>query len=176
MIERTVPGSPDAPQLQASAVSALSVDEAQDDFRPMTPLQAQQWRSRQPNMSLWRLVWWQVLIVVLATLATWLVAEQESVAWSVFYGGLSILLPTTIMVFGASLNLLGRMFPGMAQAGLLEFALWEMVKLLLALIMLWTAPWWVADLNWLALVAGVVLTLKGYWLAFMLQGFRARQP
>ena len=42
---------------------------------------------------------------------------------------------------------------------------WEFVKIILTLVMLFAAPRMVADLNWLALLAGFVVTMKASWLA-----------
>jgi ATP synthase protein I len=55
----------------------------------------------------------------------------------------------------------------------MSFVLWEGVKLLLSVAMLWSAPRIVPDLNWLALVAGLVVVLKVYWFGFWIQ---ARRP
>jgi len=44
---------------------------------------------------------------------------------------------------------------------------------LLALVMMWSAPRLVPDLSWLGLVAGLVVVLKAYWLSFW---FGRRQP
>ena len=45
-------------------------DEAeQDDFKPLTREEAQQWRKLQPRTSVWAVLGWQV---VLALLAAWL--------------------------------------------------------------------------------------------------------
>jgi ATP synthase protein I len=51
--------------------------------------------------------------------------------------------------------------------------LWEGVKILLVVAMLWSAPWIVPELNWLGLLAGLVLVLKVYWFGFWIQTRRA---
>jgi len=55
------------------------------------------------------------------------------------------------------------------QGAFAGFLLWEGVKVLLAVAMMWSAPYWVESLDWLAMVAGVVVVLKVYWLSFWLQ-------
>lgn len=45
------------------------------------------------------------------------------------------------------------------------FLLWEMVKLVVTVAMLIAAPRLVAGLEWLALLAGLVVALKMYWVA-----------
>jgi ATP synthase protein I len=49
---------------------------------------------------------------------------------------------------------------------------WEGVKLLLALALLAAAPRLVSDVNWLGLVVGLVVVLKGYVLALWPAGRR----
>ena len=46
---------------------------------------------------------------------------------------------------------------------------WEMVKIVLTVAMLAAAPRLVAQLSWLALLAGMVVTMKTYWIALMVQ-------
>ncbi len=148
-------------------------DEAEtEEFKPLTREEAQQWRTRQPDDSVWRVVRWQMALAVLTALAGWALTLKPSVAWSALYGGLSIALPTALMAYGLTSNLLGRMFPGVARASLAGLLIWEGAKILLALAMLWSAPRWVPDLNWLALVAGLVVVLKAYALVFVMRARR----
>ena len=42
---------------------------------------------------------------------------------------------------------------------------WELVKIALTVAILVAAPRWVEALSWPALLAGLVLTFKVYWLA-----------
>jgi ATP synthase protein I len=155
-------------------------DEAQaEDFKPLTRQEAQQWRARQPAVSAWRVVGWQLALMVLAALLGGVLSQRLSVAWSVAYGGLCIALPTALMAYGLTSSPLSRalaaVFPGMARLSLAGVLFWEGVKVLLALVMLWLAPQVVPDLSWLGLVAGLVVVLKAYWLAFWQQNRRAPQ-
>ena len=61
----------------------------------------------------------------------------------------------------------------MPQAAFAGFLLWEGVKILLAVAMLWLAPKIVPELSWLGLLAGLVLTLKVYWFGFWTQTRRS---
>jgi ATP synthase protein I len=47
------------------------------------------------------------------------------------------------------------------------FFVWEAVKLAVSVAMIVLASRLVADLNWLALLAGLFVTLKMYWLALL---------
>jgi len=172
----TEPDSDIATQQAADAWS----DEAQaEDFKPLSREEAQRWRARQPAVSAWRVVGWQLALMVLAALLGGVFSQRLSVAWSVAYGGLCIALPTALMAYGLTASPLSRalavVFPGMARLALAGVLFWEGVKVLLALVLLWLAPQVVPDLSWLGLVAGLVVVLKAYWLAFWQQNRRAPQ-
>jgi ATP synthase protein I len=49
-----------------------------------------------------------------------------------------------------------------------RFFLWEMVKIALTVALMAAAPRMVAGLSWPALLVGVVLTIKVYWVALAL--------
>ena len=48
------------------------------------------------------------------------------------------------------------------------FFVWELVKIVLTVAMLLAAPRLVSQLNWLALLAGFVVTMKVYWVVMWL--------
>jgi ATP synthase protein I len=153
-------------------------DEVQaEDFKPLTRHEAQQWRSRQPPESVWRVVRWQAVLAAAVVLVAGLLTRRTEVAWSALYGALCIVMPTAVMAYGLSSSALSqavaRMFPGMARVSLAAVMFWEGVKVLLVLVMLMLAPRMVPSLSWLALVAGLVVVLKAYWLEFW---FRSRRP
>ena len=98
---------------------------------------------------------------VVVALAAWAMTGKENVGWSAGYGALAVVIPAAIFARGltgrfASLN------PGTAAVG---FMLWEMVKIALTVAMLVAAPRLVSGLIWPALLVGLVLTMKVYWLA-----------
>lgn len=152
-------------------------DEAEhDDFKPLTHQEAQQWRQRQPAQSPWRVVVWQLGLLVLVTLLAAVVSGQRHVVLSVAYGGMCILVPTALMAYGLTASGLSRwvarVFPGAAGVSLAGLFFWEGVKILLAVALMWAAPSLIPNLSWLALVAGLVVVLKAYWFAFWF----SRQP
>jgi ATP synthase protein I len=49
-----------------------------------------------------------------------------------------------------------------------------MVKVVLTVAMLFAAPGLIPDLNWLALLAGFVVTMKVYWVAMWLHSVRKK--
>lgn len=145
----------------------------QEEFKPLTREEAQQWRARQPVVSLWRLVGWQLLVGLTASLVAWLWSQSASVAWSVLYGAASVVIPTALMVYGITSSAIARWLSGFAQAAFAGFLLWEGVKILLAVGMLWSAPQVVPDLSWPGLLIGLVLTLKVYWFGLKARGGRS---
>jgi ATP synthase protein I len=51
-------------------------------------------------------------------------------------------------------------------AAVFAFLLWEMVKIGLTIAMLYAAIWLVKDLSWPAMLVGLVVTMKVYWVVF----------
>lgn len=154
---------------QRSAEAASEDAAADSEFKPLTAEEAQQWRARNAPLSPWRVVAWQV--VVGAVLAVVGGAWFGNVAGlSVAYGALAVVAPAAVMARG-----LGRRGvvtqPGALMLG---FVIWELVKVLLTVVLLLAAPKVLSPLNWLALVAGFVVTMKVYWVAAWLHSRRRR--
>ncbi len=148
-------------------------DEAeQDDFKPLTREEAQQWRQQQPRTSVWAVLGWQVVLALLAACVAAVLTRSQPVVVSLLYGAAAVVVPTGLMAWGLTKGALSRRAAGGAQASLAGFFVWEGAKLLLAIALLALAPRLVTDLNWLALVAGLVVVLKAYWLELW---FRARR-
>lgn len=128
-------------------------------------------------VSVWRVVQWQFVLLGLAAVVGGLVMQSRAVALSVAYGGLSAALPTAVMAYGVTSSALSRavsrLFPGVAKLSLAGVLFWEGIKVVLVLVMLWLAPRLIPNLIWLGLVAGLVVVLKAYWLAFWFQARRA---
>ena len=143
------------------------------EFKPLTHEEAQQWRASQPRFSVWRLVAVQLLAGFSAAALGWLFTQSAQVAWSVLYGAASVVVPSALMAYGLTSSALSRLLAGYAQAAFAGFLLWEGVKILLVVAMLWSAPRIVPDLNWLGLLAGLVVVLKVYWFGFWIQTRRA---
>lgn len=146
-------------------------EESELEFKPLTPEEAAQWRLRQPNFSVWHLVGAQALMMLLVSGLSWMFTQRAVVAWSVLYGGLCIFLPTAVMAHGLTSSAWSRWRRRSAgprssfSVGAVFF--WEAVKLLLSLVMMWSAPRLVSDLSWLGLLLGLVVVLKAYWLVLL---------
>ncbi len=146
------------------------------EFKRLSAEEAAAWRSKQPRESVWSVVLWQLLLGAVLVPLVWLLTRSVELAWSAGYGALCILLPTALMAYGLTSSglarLVKRLFPGVAGMSLAGLFFWEGVKVLLALAMMWQAPKLVPGLNWLALVAGLVVALKAYWLEFWMRSRR----
>lgn len=162
-----------ADQTEAKSGHGWEDGEQEPEFKPLTREQAQQWRAGQPELSVWRLVGVQVLVGAVSGLLVWLFSRQMSLALSVLYGAASVFIPTALMAYGLTSSALSRLMPGHSRATFAGFLLWEGVKVLLVVAMLWSAPALVPDLSWLGLLAGLVLTLKVYWFGLW---FQTRRP
>ena len=149
--------------------------EQEIEFKPLTREEAQRWRASQPNVSVWWLVGVQVLVGLSAGVLGGLLTQRATVAWSVLYGAAAVALPSALMAYGMTSSAVSRLLAGVAQAAFAGFLLWEGVKILLAVAMLWLAPSVVPELSWLGLLAGLVLTLKVYWFGFWIRTRRSKQ-
>lgn len=164
---------PEAPAAQQSGSDEWEDGVEETEFKPLTREEAQQWRAGQPELSIWRLVAWQALVGLTAGLLGWLLTQRASVGWSVLYGSAAVVLPSALMAYGVTSSALARLLSGFAQAAFAGFLLWEGVKILLAVVMLWLAPQVVPALSWLGLLAGLVVALKVYWFGFLIQARRS---
>ena len=107
----------------------------------------------------------QLATGLLLGLTAWLVTGQQNVGWSAFYGALTVVIPAALLARGLGSRLLS-INPGAAVAG---FFLWEMVKVATSVGMLIAAPQLVTDLDWLALLIGLMVTVQVYVLALLVR-------
>lgn len=134
---------------------------AESDFTPLSAQEAQMLRERYPSVSPWWVVLTQVVVGAVAALLAWLLTGTPSVAWSLAYGALAVVLPAAVFARG----LTGRLSSVNPKTAAMGFLVWQMVKLALTLAMLVAAPGLVVALSWPALLVGLVLALKVYWVA-----------
>lgn len=141
---------------------------AQAEFKPLSAEEARQWREQHPALSPWRIVAWQAVAGSLAAGLAWLVSGRETLAGSVLYGALAVVLPASVLARAMSRQ------SGAAGAALAGFFVWELVKIVLTVAMLVAAPKVVPQLSWPAMLAGFVVAMKVYWVAMWLHPARRK--
>lgn len=130
-------------------------------FKPLSAQEARRLREQNPPVSPWWVVGGQAVVGVLVALAAWGLTGKQNVGWSAGYGALAVVIPAAIFARG----LTGRFSSLNAGTAALGFMLWEMVKIALTVAMMVAAPRLVAGLSWPALLIGLVLAMKVYWVA-----------
>ena len=140
-------------------------DNVQETFEPLTAEQVVELRKRQPLLSVWRVVGAQALLGLSVAWLVWLVSGRIAAVYSAVYGALAVIVPAALFARG----LTSRVASVNVGAAVFGFFLWEMVKIGLTVAMLFAAPRLVNDLSWPAMLAGLVVTMKVYWVAL---GFR----
>lgn len=138
-------------------------EDEEPQIKPLTPEEAAVWRKRQPKMSMWRVLVVQALVGAVVALVAWWVAGRAA-GWSAAYGALAIVVPAALFARGVARNSGGA---ANAPGAIARLFAWEFVKLVLCIAMLAAAPGLVPNLNWLALLAGMVVTMKTYWLVLV---------
>lgn len=149
----------------SSAANSDEADEAEVVFKPLSREEAQKLRETSPQLSPWVVLAGQLAVGVLLACAAWALTGRQNVAWSVFYGALVVVIPGALFARGLA-SKLWSINPGAAVAG---FFLWEMVKIAASVGMLFAAPELVADLDWLAMLIGLIVTMKVYWVALLMR-------
>lgn len=136
-----------------------------EDFKPLTADEVQAWRRRNPPVSVWRIVWGQVAVGVLVAVLAWWISGQARMGWSAAYGALCVVIPAVVFARGVTR---GGPAAGAGSAMTRLFG-WELVKLVLSVAMMAAAPRLVRDLSWLALLVGMVVVMKTYWIALLVR-------
>lgn len=131
-----------------------------DNFVPLTPEQAAAIRAANPSTSPWWVVTGQIVLGVLVVMVAWLWFD-ERVAKSVACGVMAVVVPAAVFARGLT-SQFARVNVG---AAVMSFFLWELVKIVVTLGILFAAHRLVAGLSWPAMLVGLVVTIKVYWLA-----------
>ena len=136
-----------------------------EQHKPLSAEEAQALRERDPSVSVWYVLRWQMMVGVLLAVVAWAITQKQAAGWSAGYGALSVVIPAALFARGL-LSRVALSSPGAAVAG---FFVWEVVKIGLTLAMLFAAPRLVSDLNWPAMLVGLVVTMKVYWVALLVR-------
>ena len=142
-------------------IPPLPEDTEEPPVQPISADEARRLRELNPPVSPWRVVAGQAVMGLVVALAAWALTGKQNVAWSAAYGALAVVIPASVFARG----LTGRFSSVNAGTAAVGFLLWEMVKLGLTFAMMVAAPKLVAGLSWPALLVGLVLAMKVYWLA-----------
>ena len=130
-------------------------------IKPLTAEEARRLREQNPPVSPWWVVGAQAVVGVLVALAAWAWSGEKNVGWSAAYGALAVVIPAAVFARGLT-SRFSSLNAGTAAAG---FMVWEMVKIALTVAMMMVAPGLVPQLSWPALLVGLVVTMKVYWVA-----------
>jgi ATP synthase protein I len=134
--------------------------------RALTREQAQALRAKDPPVSPWRVLGVQAGVGMVVALTVALITGRQDWAWSLLYGAATVVLPGALLARGMT-SRLSSMSPG---ASAVSFMLWELLKIGVSVVMLVLAPQLVQPLSWPALLAGLVVCIKVYWVALLWRG------
>ncbi|MEY4883208.1 MAG: hypothetical protein RIS34_1062 [Pseudomonadota bacterium] len=149
-----------------TTIAPVPEDEPNEsDFKPLTADEARQLREKSPSISPWRVVVGQAVVGVVVAVVAWALTGRQNVGWSAGYGALAVVIPAALFARGL-MSPVSSANPGAAVAG---FFLWEMVKIALTVVMLFAAPKLVVGLSWPAMLVGLVVTMKVYWVVLLMR-------
>jgi len=151
---------------RADAWSDEGDPQDREAFRVLTHDEAQALRAKEPPLNPWRVIAVQALVGVVVALGAWAVFGKQEYGWSALYGAAVVVVPGALLARGMTSRLSG-MSPGVSAV---SFMLWEFVKIGVSVAMLALAPQLVQALSWPALLAGLVLCMKVYWVALLWRG------
>ncbi len=137
-------------------------------YKRLTAEEAQTLRKTLPAVTAWQVVGFQVVVGIMVALAAWALTQRPGAAWSAFYGAATVVAPAMLFARGLSKQFAGAQVQKSALSGTGFFVL-EAVKIVITLVMFLLASRVVDNLEWLALLAGLVVTLKVYWVALLLR-------
>lgn len=155
-------------KIHSSAPADAELDD-EDSFVPLTAEQAKALREQNPSLSPWWVVVAQGVVGLLVALISWAVTGSQVVAVSAAWGALAVVVPAALFARGVT----GQFASTNAGSAVLSFFVWELVKILVTVGILFTAHRVVSDLSWPAMLVALVVTMKVYWLAL---GFRRKRP
>jgi ATP synthase protein I len=126
----------------------------------LTASQAQELRVRLSKsgsvLSPWQIILGQSLAGAVMAVLAWLVTGKSSVAVSIAYGAVAVVVPAALFARG----LMSRFSSLNALTAGFGFFVWEMIKIVATVVLIAIAPKLVADLDWLAMLIGLIVTMK----------------
>ena len=137
-------------------------------YKRLTAKEAQALRKTLPSVTAWQVVGLQVVAGIAVAFAAWVLTQRAGAGWSAAYGAATVVVPAILFARGLKKQFAGAHGASSAVSGVGFFVL-EAVKIVITLVMFLLASRVVQNLEWLALLAGLVVTLKVYWLALLVQ-------
>jgi len=136
---------------------------AKRPFKSLTREQAQALRAKDPPVSPWWVIAVQAVVGTVVAMLAWGITGRMEILWSALYGAGVVVVPGVLMARGMT-SRLSSMSPG---ASAVSFMLWESVKIGVSVALLVLAPKLVQPLSWPALLVGLVVCIKVYWVALL---------
>lgn len=165
----TIASRKQAPDLRGDSgkkqAQAFEEETGDETIVPLTKEEVAELRKRQVMISPWRVIGWQLVAAVVVGVLAWLFSGRVPVVLSALYGAFAVVIPAALFARGL-MSRVATVNPGAAVFG---FFLWEMVKIALTVAMLFAAPRLVTDLSWPAMLVGLVVTMKVYWVALFVR-------
>jgi ATP synthase protein I len=124
----------------------------------------------QPSVSPWRVVWAQALVGVTLAVLAGFVSGQVDVGLSALYGAVVVVIPALLMARAAT-SRSALSLPGYAAV---SFMMWEFGKILVSVALLAMAPRLLPHVVWPALLVGLIVCIKVYWVALLWRGSKKR--
>jgi ATP synthase protein I len=131
------------------------------DFVPLTAQQAREIVRNNPSVSPWMVVFWQLLTGLVVSVLSGLVTGRQVVAVSAACGALAVVLPAALFARGVT----SQFAKANVGTAVTSFFLWEFVKILVSVGVMFGAHRLVDGLSWPAMLFGLVVTIKVYWIA-----------
>ena len=141
---------------------------AGSSFIALTEEQAKRFRQSNAVLSPWWIVFGQIVMGSLVALLALAMTNESAMAVSAVCGSLAVIVPAALFARG----LMGRFATLNPTNAVTSFFVWELVKIGLTVAVLLMAHRWVDDLSWLAMLIGLAVTTKVYWLALLVNGKR----
>lgn len=145
-----------------------TVSEEVEDFTPLTAEEAKALREKHPAISPWWVVAGQLVVGAVVALVAWAVTGSQTIGLSAACGALAVIVPAALFARGVT----GQFAKANAGSAVLSFFVWEFVKILVTVGIMFAAHRMVIGLSWPAMLIGLVVTMKVYWIAL---GFK-RKP
>lgn len=142
-------------------------DQAEDDdskrpFKRWSREEARALAASDPHkVNPWRVIAVQAAVGLVVALVAGAIFGRMEVFWSALYGAGVVVVPGALMARGMTSPLSSVSPIGSA----VSFMLWQGVKIMVSVVLLALAARIVQPLSWPALLAGLVVCIKVYWVA-----------